>query len=120
MSFLKNIIQKIVNLFKSSGAALTTAANLVGVVLPVVEEIAALAPNRTDEEIAAVFQKFGVPLSQQILSTPLAQRGYVLLELATEVLAARFPSIATSILYLAVQLAMASTGSITSTGTAAA
>ncbi len=113
MSFLKSIVQKIANLFKSSGAALTTAANLVSVALPIVQEIAALAPNRTDEEIEAVFQKFGVPISQQVLATPVAQRGYVLLELATEVLAAKFPCIATSVLYLAVQIAMVSTGTAT-------
>ena len=108
MNFLKSLVQKIVAFFKSGKAeeALNTAAELVPKALPIVQEITALAPNKTDEEILAVFQKFAIPGAQQYLSTPVAQRGYVLLQLATQVLAQEVPGIATNILNSAIQLAV--------------
>jgi hypothetical protein len=108
MSFIQSIIQKIVGFFKSgkAEAALNQAAELVPKALPIVEEIATLAPNRTDQEILAVFQKFAVPGAQQYLATPAAQRGYVLLQLATQVLSQEVPGVATSVLNAAVQLAV--------------
>jgi len=108
MKFIQTIIQKIVAFFTSgkAEAALTQAAGLVPKALPIVQEIAALTPNRTDDEIVAAFQKFAVPGAAQYLATPLAQRGYVLLQLATQVLAANFPGIATNVLNAAVQLAV--------------
>lgn len=108
MNFLKSIIQKIVTFFKSgkAEAALTRAAELVPIALPIVEELATLVPNRTDQEIQAAFQKYAVPFSAQILATPLAQRGYLLLELATQILAAKFPGVAMNVLNTAVQLAV--------------
>ena len=108
MKFLKSLIQKIAGFFTSgkAEAALTQAAELVPMALPIVQEIAALAPNRTDQEILAVFQKYAVPGAQQYLATPVAQRGYVLLQLATQVLSQEVPGIATNILNAAVQLAV--------------
>jgi len=108
MKFLKSVIQKIVAFFTSgkAEAALNQAAELVPKALPIVQEIAALAPNRTDQEILAVFQKFAVPGAAQYLATPVAQRGYVLLQLASQVLAAEVPGVATNILNTAVQLAV--------------
>lgn len=108
MKILKSIIQKIVSFFTSgrAAAALNQAAELVPTALPIVKDIAALVPNRTNQEIEAAFEKYAVPVSAQILATPLAQRGYVLLQLATQVLAARFPGVATNILNTAVQLAV--------------
>ncbi len=108
MKFVDNIIQKIVGFFKSgkAEAALTEAASLVPKALPIVEEIAALVPNRTDQEILAAFQKYAVPVSSQVLATPVAQRGYVLLQLATQVLAKNLPNVATKVLNAAVQLAV--------------
>lgn len=108
MNFLKQVIRKIVGFFVSGGAeaALTQAAELVPKALPIVQEIAALAPNRTDQEILALFQKFAVPGAAQYLATPAEKRGYVLLQIASEVLAAEVPGIATHILDTAVQLAV--------------
>jgi len=108
MKVLKSLIQKIVAFFATgkAEAALTQAAELVPKALPIVEEIAALVPNKTDQEIAAAFQKFAVPFSSQILATPMGSRGYVLLELATQVLAAQLPGTATNILNTAIQLAV--------------
>ena len=108
MNFVKSVIRKIVSFFGSgkAEAALNQAAELVPRALPIVQEIAALAPNRTDQEILAVFQKFAVPGAAQYLAAPPAQRGYVLLQLATQVLAAEVPGVATHILDTAVQLAV--------------
>jgi hypothetical protein len=108
MKFVKSVIQKIVAFFASgkAEAALNQAAELVPKALPIVQEIATLAPNRTDQEILAVFQKFAVPGAAQYLATPTAQRGYVLLQLATQVLSAEVPGVATNVLNTAVQLAV--------------
>ena len=108
MKFVKSVIQKIVSFFASgkAEAALNQAAELVPKALPIVQEIATLAPNRTDQEILAAFQKFAVPGAAQYLATPAAQRGYVLLQLATQVLSAEVPGVATNVLNTAVQLAV--------------
>ena len=108
MNFLKSIIQKIARFFTSgkAEAALTQAAEMVPKALPIVRALSALVPNRTDKEIEAAFEKYAVPFSAQILSTPLAQRGYILLQLASQILAAQFPGTATNILNTAVQLAV--------------
>ena len=70
MKFMKNVMQKIVAFFASgkAEAALNQAAALVPKALPIVQEIAAIAPNRTDQEILAVFQKFAVPGAAQYLA----------------------------------------------------
>jgi hypothetical protein len=108
MKFVKSVIDKVIAYFRSgkAEAALNQAAALVPKALPIVQEIAALAPNRTDQEIAALFQKFAVPGAAQYLATPADKRGYVLLQLASEVLAAEVPGIATHVLDTAVQLAV--------------
>jgi hypothetical protein len=108
MKFLKNVIQKIVSFFASgkAEAALNLAAGLVPKALPIVQEIAALVPNRTDREIAAAFEKFAIPGAAQYLAAPQGHRGYVLLDLATQVLAAQFPGVATNILNAAIQFAV--------------
>jgi hypothetical protein len=105
---LKLIVQKVVMFFKSgkAEAVLNEAADLVPKALPVVEQIAAMVPNKTDQEILAAFRKYAVPGAAAFLATPLPQRGYVLLHLATEVLAGEFPGTATNILNAAVQLAV--------------
>src|SRR3974377_794999 len=107
MKAINNLIRKIIAFFTSgkAEAALTQAAELVPKALPIIQEIAALCPNRTDQEIAAAYQNFAVPFSSQILSAPMGKRGYVLLQLATDILAAEFPGTATHILNTAIQLA---------------
>jgi hypothetical protein len=108
MKFLTTLIRKIAAFFTSgkAEAALTEAAEFVPKALPIVEEIATLCPNRTDQEIAAAFEKFAVPFSSQILATPMGKRGYILLQLATDILSAKFPGTATNILNTAIQLAV--------------
>ena len=108
MSFLKSLIQKIVAFFSSgkAEAALSKAVELVPKALPIVEDLAALAPDKTVQQIAGAFQKYGVPFSEEYLSAPASQRGYLLLQLATQVLAAEVPGVATNVLNTAVQLAV--------------
>jgi len=109
MKFISDLVRKIAAFFQSgkAEAALTKAAELVPKALPIVEQLNAIAPNRTDQQIEAAFQKYAVPFSSQILATPMAQRGYVLLQLATQILSIEFPGVATYILNTAVQLAVA-------------
>lgn len=108
MNYLKSIVQKIVAFFTSgkAEAALTSACDLVPQALPIVQDLAALVPNKTIQEIEAAYQKYAVPFAQELTSTPAAQRGYLLLELATQVLAQKFPGVAGNILDTAVQLAV--------------
>jgi hypothetical protein len=65
-----------------------------------------MTPNRTDDEIVAAFEKFAVPGAATYLATPVGKRGYVLLQLATEIMSAQFPGVATNVLNTAVQLAV--------------
>jgi hypothetical protein len=108
MNILKKIIASIAGFFKSgkAEAALTAAANLVPKAIPIVQSIAALTPNKTDNEIANAFAKYGQEFSTSWLSGPPNQRGALLLHLASEVLAAELPSTATNVLNTAVQLAV--------------
>ena len=108
MKFLKSVVKKIVSFFASgkAEAALTRACELVPKALPIVEDLAAMVPDKNVQQIEAAFQKYGVPFSQQVLAAAPSERGYVLLDLATKVLAQQFPGVATNILNTAVQLAV--------------
>jgi hypothetical protein len=108
MKFLSNLIRKLFSIFssKKAEAALSQAVELVPQALPIVKEIAALTPNRSDNEIIAAFEKYAIPGATAYLGTPPAKRGYVLLQLATQVLASKLPGVSTTILNTAVQLAV--------------
>lgn len=108
MKFLKSLLASIVGVFRSgrAEAALTKAVELVPKALPIVQTIAALTPNRADDEIVAAFARYARPFSDEYLARPREDRGYLLLQLATEVLAAECPNIATNVLNTAVQLAV--------------
>jgi hypothetical protein len=109
MNLLKTIVRKVVGFFQSGAAeaALTRACELVPKALPIVEDLAAIVPDKTMQQIEAAFQKYGVPFSQQLLDTAPSQRGYLLLDLASRVLAQEVPGTATRVLNTAVQLAVA-------------
>lgn len=113
MKWLKNIISKVAAWFSSDKArkALETAASLVSLAAPIVESIAALTPNRTDDEVIAAYNKYGVPLTTAINNNTGINNA--LLNLATSVLRANLPAnkaeIATNILNTAVQLAVTAT-----------
>ena len=107
MDKLKLFFGKVVSIFKSGAAerAFNVVAGLVPKALPIVQSIAAMTPNKTDDEIAAAFATYGVPMTAQVQGTPAPQRGYLLLHLATEVLAKEFPGLATNLLNSAAQIA---------------
>ncbi len=111
MNFLKNILKKIVQFFTSGKAekAFDTAVALVPKAIPIVQSITAMTPNKADDEIAAAFAKYAVPFNAAWLDAPREQRGYLLLHLATQILAAEAPGVATNILNTAVQLAVTGT-----------
>lgn len=102
-----HIITWIVSFFRSGKAeqALNTAAALVPKAIPIVKEIAAITPNRTDDEIAAAFERYAVPGAATYLALPRDKRGLALFQLATEALASLVPGTPTRILNTAVQLA---------------
>jgi hypothetical protein len=108
MKFLKNLVSKIVAFFTSgkAEAALNAAVALVPKAVPIVQTIAALTPNKADDEIAAAFAHYAMPFSQEYLAAPRDQRGYLLLHLATSVLAEEAPGVATNVLNTAIQLAV--------------
>ena len=107
MKFFQSLIQKIARFFTSgkAAAALTTAAELVPRAIPIVQTITSLTPNKSDDEIASVFAKYGQAFRAAWLDGPVGQRGALLLQLATHVLAEQLPGVATNILNTAVQLA---------------
>jgi hypothetical protein len=108
VKLLKKFFGSIAHFFKSGKAekAFATVADLVPDAFIIVETIAALTPNKTDDEIASVYNRYGVPLMANVMATPASQRGYLLLELATQVLAERRPGLATNLLHTAVQNAV--------------
>ncbi len=105
---LRNVLPRILGFFASdkAQAALNLAASLVPTALPIVTAIAAATPNRTDDELVAAFTRFAVPFDTAYLATPADQRGYVLMHLATQMMAAKVPSVATTVLNAAVQFAV--------------
>jgi hypothetical protein len=108
MNKLKQLLSKLTSLFTSgkAQAAFDQAIALVPKAIPIVTTIAALTPNRTDDEIAQAFAKYAQPFSAEYLNAPKEMRGRLLLQLASSVLAAEVPSAATRILDTAVQLAV--------------
>ena len=112
LNFLKKIISSIAAFFGSDKVkqALEAAASLVTIAAPIVQEIAALTPNRTVQEIEAAYAKYAVPFSSTILSNGPDATGNALLNLATGLLRDKLPAdkatLATNILQTAVQLAV--------------
>lgn len=109
MNFLKSFFKSLTGIFKSGAAekVFNKVAELVPKALPIVETIAALTPTRTDDEIVALFEAYGVPLLVKLTDMPAEKRGYLLLDVATETMKKRYPGTSTSVINSAVQLAVA-------------
>ena len=112
MNFLKKIAAKIAALFSPKNmaaveSAINSAVALVPKAIPIVEQIAAFTPNKTDDEIAAAFAHYAEDFEIAWLNTP--NKGGLLLTLATKVLAKQFPNWATNVLNTAIQLAVTAT-----------
>jgi hypothetical protein len=104
MKTLKQILLKVFSFLTSDKgkAALEQAAALVPKAAPIVQKIADASGKRTLAEIASAFAEFGVPFAAEYLALG---PGAALLHLATTVLAAEAPGVATSILQTAIQIA---------------
>lgn len=79
--------------------------NMVGVALPIVEEVAALTPTRSDDEIVALFKRFRITV-EGWLGLPQDQRGAALLHAATSEIGKLYPNVPVSQIQTAVQLAV--------------
>lgn len=101
------LVAWLVSFFRSGKAeeAFNAAVALVPKALPIVKQVAVLTPNRTDDEIVAAFEQYALPGAEEYLSVPREKRGVVLLQLASEILAAEVPGTPTRIINTAVQLA---------------
>jgi len=107
MKFIKLLLAKVLTFFTGGQAAkiFETIAELVPRAIPIVNTIAEMTPNKADDEIAAAFAKYGQEFRTDMLTSGV-ERGYLLLQLATRVLAVEFPTLATNIINSAVQLAV--------------
>lgn len=86
-------------------AVLKKVDDMVGLALPIVKQIAALTPNRTDDEIVALFERFQLNISGWLM-LPSDQRGAALLHVATSELQKRYPDTPINQIQSAIQLAV--------------
>ena len=109
--FYNNALKKVwswaVGVFKGGPAerALDVAMQLVPWALPIVQKIAAMTPNRTDDELLALFRYYGLPVVEAYLDFPIGKRGMALLDVATALLKRQHPGTPTSVANAAVQIA---------------
>ena len=110
MSFLKRIFGGVWK-FLTGDKGQKVAAMIeqyVAMALPIVKAIAALTPTRADDEIIALFEKYGVANLHAYLALPIADRGPALLAAATTELARFVPAgTPATILQTAIQIALA-------------
>lgn len=111
MKYIKAVLNKIAGWFQSPKVkvVLTQVETLISIALPLVEAVAVLTPNRTDDEIVAAYKKFGIPLLAGVQTGNAASVGNALLNLSTTLLDKKLNSegmtAATNILNSAAQLA---------------
>ena len=108
MSWFTNLFKDVKGFFTTpkAEAAEKEIASLVPAGLAIVQDINAIAPNRTLTEINAVATKYAVPTIAAIGSDP-ASTGNVLLNLATTILQKNHaPNASVSLLNTVVQLAV--------------
>jgi hypothetical protein len=110
--FLTSFVSKIDHFFQSGEAkkALQTTAEIVQYAAPIVQQIEAVAPNKTVEQVLSAYNKYGVTPTSAIAAGDATQMGNALLNLATTVLSKNLPvdkaGASTTILNTAVQLAV--------------
>jgi len=116
MSFITSFVTELKKIWAwldspKAQAALQEASQLALEAAPIVAEISQLAPNSTFAEVAAAYQKYGVPFASTVTTDP-TQIGNYLLNLATTVLQKNLPKTqaapAVSLLNTAVQMAVTS------------
>ncbi len=90
--------------------AVEQAASLVGIALPIVDQLSVIDPKTARlKDVADAYRKYGVPMIQSYTQDP-ASIGNALLNLATQLLRSKLPAdkaaLPTNILNTAVQLAV--------------
>ena len=86
-------------------AVLRRIDDMIGIALPIVKQIAALTPTRSDDEIIALFEKFKLQVDGWLGLAP-ESRGAALLHAATAELQKRYPDAPINQLQSAIQLAV--------------
>ena len=107
MNWLKSLFSKIAGYFHSPAAqaAETEIESLLPAGIEIVQEINALAPNRTLSEINAIATKYALPTVTALADGQTT--GNVLLNLGTQILQKNHaPTAATSLLNTVIQLAV--------------
>ena len=107
MTFLNRIFGPLARYFGSGKAErdLAVARKLMPRAIPIIEAFAAMTPTRADDEMVALFKKYGLPGIEHFLDLPLEKRGLALLHGASLVLGRMFPGTTTRLLNASVQLA---------------
>ena len=107
MTFLNKIFGPLARYFRSGKAErdLATARKMMPRAIPIIEAFAAMTPTRADDELVALFKKYGLPGIDGFLDLPVEKRGLALLDGASVVLGRMFPGTATRLLNASVQLA---------------
>lgn len=87
---MKWFFQWLVNFFRSDRAqqVFKLVQDLMLVALPIVKQIAAMTPTRSDDEIVQVIERYGLKITEWsgFLNIPMEDRGVVLRDIAVEVL----------------------------------
>lgn len=108
MNVFKKIWGALASYFQSGRAEkdLKLACAYVSKALPIIETIAAFTPTRADDELIALYKRFALPGVEAWLSTPVAERGDALREVARTVLAREVePGTPQRVLNAAIELA---------------
>jgi hypothetical protein len=107
MKWIKSLSRKLAAYFSGRASQDVSAAiEMIALALPIVERIAALTPNRSDDEIVRLFCEYTIPQAETWLALPREQRGRALLQVAAVQLKRLTPDAADRIIDLAVQLAV--------------
>jgi hypothetical protein len=107
MRLLKSFFSRLGSYLSSSASRdMAKAVDLVRIALPVVERIARMTPNRSDDELVRLFREYGVPGVDRWLLLDRQARGRALMHVATTYIKTLAPEWADRMIDLAVQAAV--------------
>ncbi len=103
-----NLFVKLFNFFNSQKAEdlLKLIKDIAEKALPIVELIAALTPTRIDDELIALFKRFGTPNLDKYLALPREERGEALMTVAINELQKLYPELPVSNIRAGIELAV--------------
>jgi hypothetical protein len=108
MKRVTDFLKRVGSYFGSDAATrdMQRAAAMISTATAVVEAVAILTPNRADDELVALFQRYALPQVDKWLQLPPEERGKALLYAASQQLGRLYPGTATRVVDLAVQMAV--------------